>query len=67
VPAHAETRCIRDIPEGLGRCCGADLVRGDVEGTTGVGHFVGVGDADHALAVFVELCHFCDFGGGDPD
>ena len=45
---------------------------GDFEGVdgvreAGVGHFVGVGDAEHALAVFVQFGHFGDFGPGDGD
>jgi hypothetical protein len=67
VAAYAEAGGIRDIAEGF---CGGGLahfVGVDVEGGAGVGHFVSVGDADHALAVLVELGHLGDFGGGDFD
>ena len=67
VPTDAPTWSIRGVAErfrggGAGDLEGVDGVR-----DAGVGHFVGVGDADHALAVFVQFGHFGDLGFGDGD
>ena len=69
MPAYASRGRVRHVAEWLGGCGAGDLeaVDGGGEGAACFEHFVGVGNADHALAIFVEFGHFCDLGGGDGD
>jgi hypothetical protein len=61
MPAYAYAWCIRHVSEWLCRGSLADFIRIDAVWDTGVCHFVGVGDADHSLAVLVELHHLSYF------
>ena len=67
--AYAGRRRVRHVAEWLGRCGAGNFeaVDGGGEGAASFEHLVGIGYADHALAIFVEFGHFGDFGGGDGD